>query len=106
MDEDGNIISSYQLGDTCGEPTVMIDFSYCPGIPSASPSISPSTSAAPSGTCYASVVKIQSTTSQALQFYEVEVVSGGTNVALQGTATQSSAFGGFTEFFDASYAID
>ena len=77
--------------------------------PSASPSSSPSVSAAPSDplpTCYASVVKIQSVTSQALQFYEVQVISGGTNVALQGTATQSSELGGATEAYKASNAID
>jgi len=40
-----------------------------------------------------------------LQFYEVQVISGGTNVALQGTATQSSTYLDVSTF-DASFAID
>jgi len=46
MDAYGNMVSSYQLGDTCGEPAVTAEFSSCPSFssPSESPSALPSTS--------------------------------------------------------------
>eukprot|EP00956_Cyclotella_meneghiniana_P039606 scaffold175296_cov104-Cyclotella_meneghiniana.AAC.2 len=50
MDEYGTVISSYQLGDTCGEPTVTIDFSSCPGTPSTAPSLNPAIYVGPTPT--------------------------------------------------------
>ena len=54
---------------------------------------------------YASKVKIQSTTGNVIQLNEVEVISGGSNVAPGTTATQGSTFKNKAKFA-ASNAID
>jgi hypothetical protein len=55
--------------------------------------------------CFSSArrVRIESTTGEPIQFFEFQVHSSGTNIALHGTAIQSSNFAVRT---DASKAID
>ncbi|KAL3781625.1 hypothetical protein HJC23_002002 [Cyclotella cryptica] len=66
---------------------------------SLSPTIGPTVSPAPTNSvtflCYpiARKVKLQSTTGEQIQMFEVEVIASGLNVALSKSATQSSTFG-------------
>eukprot|EP00804_Cyclotella_cryptica_P011127 CCRYP_019061-RA/>CCRYP_019061-RA protein AED:0.09 eAED:0.09 QI:216/1/1/1/0.83/0.69/13/1964/1704 len=55
--------------------------------------------------CYAKKIKIESTTGEQIQVFEVQAFSGGSNVALEGSANQSSTLNSNVKFA-ASKAID
>ena len=63
------------------------------------------TSPAPTSTVIASKVKIQSTTGNVIQLNEVQVISGGVNIAIGKTATQGSTYRNKAKFV-ASNTID
>ena len=69
--------------------------------PSTSPSISPTFLA-----CTAKKVKIQSTSSNPIHMFELQVLATGTNFALQGKVDQSSVFKGNQDKFGPENAID
>ena len=56
--------------------------------------------------CIAKRVKVQSTTPNPIQMFELQVLESGTNVALQGSVRQSSAFNGNSARFGPENAID
>ena len=87
--------------DPSGQP------SLAPSIPPV-PSMSPVSSMIPTeSSCYplASTVKLESTTGEILNAFEIEVYAAGQNIAIDGTATQSSTHNEKSKF-DASSAID
>jgi hypothetical protein len=51
-------------------------------------------------------IKIESSTEEFLQVFEVQVLSGGANVALSGNATQSSTWKNILSKFGPAQAID
>ena len=55
--------------------------------------------------CHAEKVKLESTTEKFIQIFELQAYSSGVNVALQGSATQSSLYNDDVKF-EASKAID
>jgi osmotically-inducible protein OsmY len=83
LDQNDVQVGTANIGDTCGQQIVSQAFS-------ASRSIS------------ADKVRLESTTSEQLNIFEVEVYSSGANVALSGTASQSSTLNAFA----AGKAID
>lgn len=99
LDEHNSVLTSTTLGNTCGSLVVSESFISCfsdSKTPSKSPSknltATPSTS--PTVLSYSRVrrVRIQSTGGKQIQLFEFQVYSSGTNIALQGTAIQSSDF--------------
>jgi hypothetical protein len=112
----GEVVDTKTLGSTCGE-SVSIDLSMCtspPSTPTASPVVTDTqVVSAPSSTdadsfCYPDTksVKIETANKELLNILEVKAVSlDDVNVALSGTASQSSTYmAGMTRL--ASYAID
>jgi hypothetical protein len=72
--------------------------------PSKKPTQIPTNAPTPPLKCYdAKKIRLESTTGEHLQLFELKALSSNTNVALQGTATQSSNWG---RRFRASNAID
>eukprot|EP00956_Cyclotella_meneghiniana_P011821 scaffold16627_cov93-Cyclotella_meneghiniana.AAC.3 len=80
-------------------------------VPSLLPSQSPSLfnpSKTPSQVCFqkGQKIKIEATSNEAIQVFEVQVLSENINVALGKTATQSSTFGSNNDKFGANNAVD
>ena len=98
LDEDNSLLASTMFGNTCNETIVSESFTTC----SAPPSVSPT----PSCNKSTKQVKIESTTGEPIQIYEVEAyTSSGTNVAINGSAIQSSTLKNSPTFVAAN-AID
>ena len=92
-DESNSLVASSSLDDTCGQVFISKVFS-CESV-TPSPTVSGSPSQSPhafSTAVSAKRVKIQSKTSTPLHMFEVQVLSNGNNVALEGTSSQSSTF--------------
>jgi hypothetical protein len=83
-DEKGVVAATQSLGNTCGELLIAKTFSV-------STSVS------------ADKVRIEATTGEQLQMFEVQIYESGSNVAPQGSASQSSDY---NSNFEASKAID
>ena len=103
LDESSAVITEKILGNTCGVQNVVNRFDasaqFCvPTVPTSSPS--PTSPAA----CYpnAKKIRLESTTGQQIQLFEVEAFSSGVNLAENAYATQSSTRKGFV----ADKAID
>ena len=56
--------------------------------------------------CLATKVKLVSTTIEPIQMFEIEVISTNQNVALSGTAQQSSSYNDKDDKFGADHSID
>jgi hypothetical protein len=95
-DDSGTVIASRIFPDTCNKKLLVESFASCQA---EQQSESPAS-------CRASLVKLESTTEYPLQMFEVQVISGGPNIALSGTASQSSTFKDNEVKFGASKAID
>lgn len=98
-------VSNYVNGTVTLAENSTVDDKAVEEIMTSNPSIAFASS--PSNFCYpgAEKVRLESTTGEQIAIFEFEVYSSGINVALQGTATQSSdLYNG--EFLDASKAID
>jgi hypothetical protein len=114
LDVQGEVMSSVNVRNTCGTVTVKNDFEYasrpavsariCMYLLSSSLRIEPNRSMCSFFTSQRKV-KLQSTTGEFIQLFELEVYSNGANVAVSGFATQSSTFNSNTKFA-ASKAID
>eukprot|EP00804_Cyclotella_cryptica_P026311 CCRYP_007644-RA/>CCRYP_007644-RA protein AED:0.23 eAED:0.18 QI:0/0/0/0.33/1/1/3/0/748 len=83
----GNVVESASFNDTCGVFYPFLSFDSC------------------SDSCGVKKVKLESTTQQFIQIFELQAISAGVNVALGGSATQSSLFNNDLRFV-ASKAID
>ncbi|KAL3794097.1 hypothetical protein ACHAWO_010948 [Cyclotella atomus] len=102
LDELSVVITEKVLGNTCGVLGVANSFESAPkfcktNVPTSSPNKL-------HAACYpkAKKLKLQSTTGEYIQVFEVKVISSGVNVAKDGHATQSSTF----KPFNASNAVD
>jgi hypothetical protein len=107
LDENGGLVTKRVFDDTCGKLEIHEDFSSCSSTtrsPSAYPSKSPTRG--PSVSCLAKKIKLQSTSSTALHMFEVNVFSGGLNVAKNKVASQSSTFNDNEIKFGAGRAVD
>lgn len=98
LDESDAVITTRSVGDTCGVLTVSEMF--CSGTVTPSPTASPTR--ATSCSSLAQKVKIESTTGQPIQVFEIQTISAGLNVALRKSASQSSTL----KSFEASRAVD
>lgn len=92
--KDGLLMESRTFGNTCGN--LIISEVFAP----MNSQVASWGSSVP-----AKKVKLTSTTGQQLQMFEVQIISGGANVALTGTASQSSTFLN-NDKFSASKVID
>ena len=71
-----------------------------------SPVASPTQSPVAEQSCIANKLKLESTTDNALHLFEVEIYAGGSNVAKNKDATQSSVFKGDNRKFGSSNGVD
>lgn len=106
-DETDSLVASSSLEDMCSQVFITKVFSQCESVTpsptvSSSPSQSPVTS---SDAVSAKRVKIQSMSSDPVHMFEVQVLSNGNDVALEGTSSQSSTFRN-ADKFAASQAND
>ena len=98
-DEPGSTTTTTTTGGTVVTTTTTTRGSTLK--PSTSPSISPTFLA-----CTAKKVKVQSTSSNPIHMFELQVLATGTNFALQGKVDQSSVFKGNQDKFGPENAID
>ena len=97
LDENNSIVASRMLGNTCNDKIVVESFTTCSDPPPVPP--------APSCKKSAKKIKLESTTEEPLQIFELEAYSSGINVAIDGSAEQSSTLQDSQKFV-ASNAID
>ena len=111
INEQGEVISTTMIGNTCGVYDVDVDISSCsqtlsttakePSTPSSTSAttVNQATTISPNS-CYpkASKLKIESTTGEQIQMFELQVLSSGANIALNKDAHQSSTLGSKAAF--------
>eukprot|EP00804_Cyclotella_cryptica_P004537 CCRYP_006893-RB/>CCRYP_006893-RB protein AED:0.63 eAED:0.43 QI:0/0/0/1/0/0/2/0/462 len=100
LDQNDSIVATKTFGNTCGLLVIDEPFASCtrpPTIPTTSPT---------GGFCSVNKIRLQSTTGKQIQMFELQAYSlSGVNVAMQGSASQSTTYAN-DQKFAAGMAID